>query len=420
MKKNFLFILCLCFAGIVCGQADTSQKIIEGRFNSTEQLQKPYVILISADGFRYDYAEKYQANNLLVLSNDGVKAAAMIPSYPSLTFPNHYTIVTGLYPSHHGLVNNYFFDRSRRAMYGMRDANAVRNGTWYGGTPLWVLAEQQHMLTASFFWVGSEADIKGILPTYYYKFNDSIPIERRINVVVNWLQLPAEKRPHLITFYISQADHAGHTYGPDSPETAQAVRSIDSTIQKLTYAVRQTGLPVNFIFVSDHGMTSIDVDHSLTIPHDIDTSKFIIPRGAEIIELYAKDKDVIKATYKKLKKEENGFMVYLRANMPARLHYGKKDDRMNRIGDILVIPRWPRTFNFSTRKPLPGAHGYDPSLVKDMLATFYAWGPAFKDHLKIPEFENVDVYALVTKILGLTYRGKIDGSPKLAEEILKQ
>jgi predicted AlkP superfamily pyrophosphatase or phosphodiesterase len=414
MKKNFLFILCLFFAGIVCGQADTSQKIVEGRLNSAEQQQKPYVILISADGFRYDYAEKYHANNLLALSAEGVKAAAMIPSYPSLTFPNHYTIVTGLYPSHHGLVNNYFFDRNRKALYGMHDVNAVRDGTWYGGTPLWVLAEQQHLLTASFFWVGSEADIKGILPTYYYRF------ERRINVVVNWLQLPADKRPHFITFYISQADHAGHMYGPDSPETAEAVRSIDSTVQKLTYAVKQTGLPVNFIFVSDHGMTGIDVDHNLTIPHDIDTSKFIIPRGAEVMELYAKDKDVIKATYKKLKKEEDGFMVYLRANVPARLHYGKKDDRMSRIGDILVIPRWPWTFNSSTRKPLPGAHGYDPSLVKDMLATFYAWGPAFKDQLKIPEFENVDVYPLVTKILGLTYREKIDGSPKLAEEILKQ
>jgi predicted AlkP superfamily pyrophosphatase or phosphodiesterase len=419
MKRNFFFILCLLFAFIAFAQPDTLQKIIEGRQNSAEQQQKPYVILISADGFRYDYAEKYKANNLLALSNGGVRAAAMIPSYPSLTFPNHYTIVTGLYPSHHGLVNNYFYDPNRKAFYGMRDAKAVRDGSWYGGTPLWVLAEQHQMLTASFFWVASEAAIKGILPTYYYNYNDSIPMDHRIDVVVSWLQLPPEKRPHLITFYISQTDHAGHTYGPDAPETVQAVRWIDSTIQKLTDAVKQTRLPVNFIFVSDHGMTKIDVDHTLSIPEDVDTSKFIIPRGAELVELYAKNKDDIADTYDKLKKDENGFTAYLKTNMPAQLHYGEKDDVMDRIGDIILIPNWPQTFNFSKRKPDIGAHGYDPSVVKDMLATFYAWGPAFKDHLQIPAFENVNVYPIITTILGLSYSEKIDGTSKIAKEILK-
>jgi predicted AlkP superfamily pyrophosphatase or phosphodiesterase len=377
------------------------------------------VILISADGFRFDYAEKYEAKNLLELSNEGVRTEAMIPSYPSLTFPNHYTIVTGMYPSHHGIVNNYFYDPNRRAFYGMRDVKAVRDGSWYGGTPLWVLAEQEHMLTASFFWVASEADIKGILPTYYYNFNDSIPMDYRIQVVVDWLQLPPEKRPHLITFYISQADHAGHAYGPDAPETRQAVLFIDSTIRRLINAVKQTGLPVNFIFVSDHGMTKTDVDHALTMPAGIDTSKFIIPRGAELVELYAKNKADIAGTYDKLKKEQDNYTVYLKTNMPARLHYGNKDDVMDRIGDIILIPTWPRTFNFSKHKPDIGAHGYDPSLVKDMRATFYAWGPAFKNHLQIPPFENVNVYPIVTTILGLSYSEKIDGTPAVAKAILK-
>jgi predicted AlkP superfamily pyrophosphatase or phosphodiesterase len=244
-------------------------------------------------------------------------------------------------------------------------------------------------------------------------------MDHRIDVVVNWLQLPPEKRPHLITFYISQPDHAGHTYGPDAPETAQAVRRIDSTIQKLTDAVKQTRLPVNFIFVSDHGMTKIDVDHTLSIPEDVDTSKFIIPRGAELVELYAKNKDDIADTYNKLKKDENGFTAYLKTNIPAQLHYGEKDDVMDRIGDIILIPNWPQTFNFSKRKPDIGAHGYDPSVVKDMLATFYAWGPAFKDHLQIPAFENVNVYPIITTILGLSYSEKIDGTSKVAKEILK-
>jgi predicted AlkP superfamily pyrophosphatase or phosphodiesterase len=419
MKLHLIIILCLLYSCTASTQADTAQKIIEGRRNSPEQQQKPYVIMISADGFRNDYAEKYQAKTLLSLSSDGVRADGMIPSYPSLTFPNHYTLVTGMYPSHHGLVNNYFYDANRHASYGMRDSKAVRDGSWYGGTPLWVLAEQQQMLTASFFWVGSEADIQKTLPTYYYEFNDTIPMDHRIQEVVNWLQLPPEKRPHLITFYISNADHEGHAYGPDAPQTGQAVQFIDSSIQKLTEAVKKTGLYVNYIFVADHGMTKIDVDHPLALPTTVDTSKFIIPRGAELVELYAKNKNDITDTYNKLKAQENGFKVYLKTNTPAHLHYGDKDDMMNRIGDILLIPNWPLTFYWGTRKPNPGAHGYDPSLVKDMLATFYAWGPAFKNHSQIPVFENVNVYPIVTKILGLTYTQKIDGDPKIANQVLK-
>jgi len=257
------------------------------------------------------------------------------------------------------------------------------------------------------------------LPTYYYRFNDSMSIDARIRDVVNWLNLPVEKRPHLITFYLSQVDRAGHRYGPDAPETADAVRWVDSTIEKLTDAVARTGLSVNFIFVSDHGMTEVDTDHTLSLPSHIDTSKFIIPRGAELLELYAKDKNDISDTYERMKKEDIAFNVYLKSEMPARLHYSDKDDVMNRIGDILLVPKWPKIFNLSARQPDAGAHGYDPYVVRDMLATFYAWGPAFKDHLEIPAFENVNVYPIVTAILGLKYTDKIDGSKKIADEILK-
>lgn len=417
--KRYLIFICLACSFFVHAQPDTTQKIIEGRRNSPGQQQKPYVILISGDGFRYDYAEKHKAVNLLALSSRGVRARSMIPSYPSLTFPNHYTLVTGLYPSHHGLVNNYFYDPKRKESYSMRNEKTVRDGSWYGGTPLWVLAEQQQMLTASFYWVGSEADIKGILPTYYYTYNEVIPMDRRIGIVVNWLQLPPEKRPHLITFYISQVDHEGHSYGPDAPQTGEAVRWLDSSIQKLTDAVKNTGLPVNFIFVSDHGMTNIDTIHTLSLPASVDTNQFIVPHGAELVELYARNKADILPAYSKLKKEEKGFTTYLKTNMPARLHYGAKDDVTNRIGDILLIPSWPLTFTFSNRKPNPGAHGYDPALVKDMHASFFAWGPAFKTRLVIPSFENVNVYPVITTILGLKYKEKIDGSPELAKKILK-
>lgn len=421
MKRYLLFLFCFTTSFSTWSQngPDTIQRVIEGRKNSPEQEQKPYVIMISGDGFRYDYAEKYGAKNLLALSAEGVRAESMIPSYPSLTFPNHYTLVTGLYPSHHGLVNNYFYDRNRNQTYSMRNRKTVQDGTWYGGTPLWVLAEKEKMLTASFYWVGSEANIQGIFPTYYYVYSEAIPIDRRIQIVKEWLELPPDRRPHFITFYFPEVDHAGHSYGPDAPETAEAVRWLDSSIRKLVDTVKSTGLPVNFIFVSDHGMTKVDVDHPLSIPTAVDTSKFIISGSAEIEELYAKDKSVIQSTYEKLKSEAKGYTPYLKTDVPAHLHYGAKDDVMDRIGDIILVPTWPLVFTFSNRKPERGAHGYDPSIVKDMLATFYAWGPAFKDSLTVPSFENVNVYSVVTKILGLTYTEKIDGTVELADKILK-
>lgn len=416
-RTLFLFLL-LITTGIVHSQGDTIQHIVPGRSNSIEQQKKPYVILISADGFRFDYAEKYQAQHLLALSQKGIRADAMIPSFPSVTFPNHYTIATGLYPSHHGLVNNTFYDPEKADTYSMGARVKVGDSSWYGGTPLWVLAEQQQMLSASLFWVGSEAAIKGIRPTYYYNFNDRMDIGKRIQVVKDWLLLQADKRPHLITFYVSEPDHAGHRYGPDARETAKAVKSVDSIIGALTAAVRTTGLPVNFIFISDHGMTAVDTLHPLPLPAAIDTAKFIIPASGTMLVLHARNEADIQPLYQQLKKEEEDYKVYLKTNMPAYLHYSAGDDRFNRIGDILLLPEWPKVF--SRRKPGIGHHGFDPALVPDMKASFMAWGPAFKSSLRIPAFENVHVYPLIASVLGLKITEKIDGRSQVLERILKK
>ena len=418
MKKHFLFGICLLYTLVAFGQADITQKIVPGRKNSIEQQKKPYVILISADGFRYDYARKYKAKHLQALSATGVQAASMIPSYPSVTFPNHYALVSGLYPSHSGLVNNTFYDPDRRDFYSMGNKAKVADGSWYGGSPLWVLAEQQHLLSASFYWVASEANIQNITPTYYYAYNEQIDIHNRINAVVNWLNLPTEDRPHLITFYFPQVDHAGHMYGPDAPETGHEVHFVDSAVNELTKAVKATGLDVNFIFVSDHGMTSVDKDHPIGIPSAIDTSKFIISGDGILVELYAKNKADVAATYNSLKQEAKDYDVYLKSDVPAKLHYSQTDDWHNRIGDILLIPHYPKVFNLYIKKVHLGWHGYDPYVVKDMHATFLAWGPAFKPHTRIPAFENVAVFNLVKSILGIEYTGKVDGTDKLANDIL--
>jgi predicted AlkP superfamily pyrophosphatase or phosphodiesterase len=414
-----LFVVLFGLAGLIVvaqAPADSVQVVVSGRANAADQEQKPYVIFISADGFRHDLADKYQATNLLALRANGVAAAAMTPSFPSLTFPNHYALATGLYPSHHGIVDNAFFDPAKGAGYRLGDVKAVTDASFYGGTPIWVLAEQQKMLSASFFWVGSEAPIDGISPTYWYHFNDKIALDTRLKAVRDWLTLPEAQRPHLITFYLSPVDHAEHFYGPDSRETEAAVHVVDDCIGRMVRMVDSLHLPVNYIFVADHGMAAVDTARPI-VPPVIDTSKFTVTGGGTMLHLYAKDRSAISATYAALKKSADGYDVYLPDETPARWHYTSKDDRYHRIGDILLVAHYPRIFHARGRM-LAGEHGYDNTLP-DMGATFYAWGPAFKTGQTIPAFENVHVYPLIAHILGLKISEPIDGSFKVLQGTLK-
>lgn len=406
---------------LVCGRLaaqDTTQQITPGRSNSVAQQSKPYVILISADGFRADFTDLYNASFLQSASGKGVRADFMYPAFPSLTFPNHYTLVTGLYPSHHGLVDNTFYDVQRKEFYGMGNKQKVADGSWYGGTPLWVLAEKQQMLAASFYWVASEAPIQQTRPTYYYVYNEKIEMAARIQAVKNWLQLPAETRPHLITFYFPQVDHDAHEYGPEDARVAASVQLVDSSLRALEAALAPLGLPVNYIFVSDHGMTRVDNEHTMGLPAGIDTSAFTVPQGDALLHLYAKDKTRIAETYEALKKNPD-ITAYRLEETPEYWHYRVQDDRFQRLGDMILVPHLPRIFNLSNRKTSAGKHGFDNHL-KDMRASFMAWGPAFKEGLRIEGFENVHVYPLVAKILGLAYDEKtIDGKSAVLQGVLK-
>jgi predicted AlkP superfamily pyrophosphatase or phosphodiesterase len=416
MRKIF-FIPLILVAFFVNAQ-DTALHIIPGRFNRGDQIKKPYVILISADGFRYDLADKYHAENIIRLRSKGVAADYMQPVFPSLTFPNHYSIATGEYASHHGIVDNTFYDPSGNRIYAMGNRKAVEDGSWYGATPIWVLAEAQGILTASFYWVGTEAEIRGFRPTYYYKFNTSISMEDRIQDTRNWLLLPEDKRPHLIMFYIPDVDHQEHMYGVDSRQTVDAVRFVDRSIATLVRTIDSLNLPVNYIFLSDHGMTNIDTVHTLTIPTTIDTSRFMILNSLTLVHIYAKNKKDILPAYKRLKASAKGYEVYLATNTPVGWHYNKQDDRYNRIGDIILSAHIPKVFNLS-RHTFPAAtHGYDPEYSL-MHATFYAWGPAFKSGYKIKGFENINVFPLITKVLDLKITSPIDGNIRVLKPVLK-
>jgi predicted AlkP superfamily pyrophosphatase or phosphodiesterase len=387
---------------------DTTQHRVEGRVNAPDKLSKPYVILISADGFRSDFADKYDATYLKSKRSLGVSAPSMIPSYPTLTFPNHYTLVTGLYPAHHGLVNNRYYDPTSRQEYSMGNKKMVSEGKWYGGTPLWVLAEKQGMLAASNFWVASEADIQGVRPSYYYVYNEVTPIAQRIQSVKDWLSLPETNRPHFITFYLPEVDHDAHEFGPEDPRVKKSVQFVDQAIRDLQAALDPLKLPINYVFVSDHGMVTVDNKNTMGLPAEIDTAAFRVPSGDALLQVHAKDPSRITSTYEALKKNQN-FDTYLMSETPVHWHFRPTDDRYNRLGAMLLVPKLPRVFNLSRYPTNQGKHGFDTRLP-EMQASFQAWGPALKVGKRIPPFENVDIYPLVAQMLGLVYDpSSIDG-----------
>ncbi|HBR12146.1 MAG TPA: alkaline phosphatase family protein [Chryseobacterium sp.] len=402
---------------------DTAQVIVPNRINNAEAMKKPYVIMISADGFRHDYAEKYKANNLLRFSKGGVRAKAMLPSFPSITFPNHWSLITGLYPAHHGLVDNFFYDYQQKKSYAMSNRQNAEDGKWYGGIPLWSLAENQHLMSASLQWVGSASDAGGIRPTYYYPYHEKFSPSEKVNKVINWLKLPEEIRPHFISLYFPEVDGAGHHFGPDAKETENAVKDIDNAIGLLVERINLLGLEnVNFIFVSDHGMIKVDGENPIAIPELLlDKSRFDYYNSQTLLRVHVKNPSQVKAVYRKLKKEKTGdYDVFLDKRLPRYLHYAKRDDRYNRIGQILLIPKAPGIFLEKGKKTSTGKHGYDPRAVPEMKATFFAWGPAFKNNLVIDEFENVNVYPMVAHILNLKFDQDVDGKLKILKPILKK
>jgi predicted AlkP superfamily pyrophosphatase or phosphodiesterase len=386
--------------------------------NTTVQQARPYVILVSLDGFRYDYPRKYSAPNISALGVRGASAPdGMTPAYPSVTFPNHYTIVTGLYPAHHGIVGNAFYDPGRKQTYSYHDPATEVDGTWYGGTPLWVLAEQQGMRTACFFWPGSEADIQGVRPTYYMKYDQKYPDDRRVEQVLMWLKLPAATRPHFITLYMSDVDGAGHAHGPDSPEVAEAVAKVDREIGRLVAGLAELKLPVDLVVLADHGMTKVDGEWT-NLDQYFDKSLVVTP-----VEdfLYPKSEADAATMYAALNEKSDKFKVYRNGKVPPELHF----DGNPREGDPVVVATGTYLLRVSSPPaltgaamrfygPMLGSHGFDPAKFPEMKAIFFAAGPDIRAGATVAPFENVTVYPFVAKILGLDITnlktGPIDGT----------
>jgi predicted AlkP superfamily pyrophosphatase or phosphodiesterase len=381
-----------------------------GGTNRTDQLSKPYVIMVSFDGFRADYLDRYPAPNFQRVARGGVRAKGLIPVFPSKTFPNHYSIVTGLYAESHGIVANRFFDPARNESYALGDPKTVLDGSWYRGEPIWVTAERQGMVSASYFWVGSEAAIRGIRPAYVKQFGrESGTISMRAVTVIAWLSKPAAERPHLITVYISDVDGAGHANGPESPQVASAILAVDSALGRLLDGLQM--LPIRdsayIVLVSDHGMTTFTPETYVAIESLIDTLGVIVADGGPNANLH-----VVGGTARavivrdSLNARLTHGRAYLRQDVPARLHYSADP----RIGDVVVIMEEHYQFGRSANAPKRpgGSHGWDPANIS-MHGLFLVAGPHIKNGVMIPPFENVNIYPFLTEILGLNPAPGIQG-----------
>lgn len=403
MKRLQHLFVSACLAGTLVASAQQIIPVIEvpNPPNTVAQQSKHYVILVSLDGFRYDYPQKYGAPHLQAMATQGASAPdGMLPSFPSLTFPNHLTLVTGLYPEHHGIVANSFFDPARtpdqNQTYVYTQSKTNGDGSWYGGTPLWVLAEQQGMRSACLFWPGSEAEIQGKRPSYYLHYDDKLDDTKRVDQIIAWLNLPPELRPHFITLYLSNVDHAGHAYGPDSDEVRAAVHHVDDVIGDLQTKLAATKLPVDLVVLADHGMVTLR-----GAPIDLSIFADLSDAHTEGSLIYAKDDAAATKIYEQFKANPDArFSVYRRKDVPSDLHY----DANPREGDPVIVSDKPYLFlakPSSSGSTLKGSHGFDPKAMPEMKAIFFADGPDIEPGVQLRSFTNVHIYPFIAQLLGL-------------------
>ena len=359
------------------------------------------LLLISIDGFRWDYINRPGAVNLRALAAHGVRAERMTPSFPSLTFPNHYTIATGLYPDHHGIVSNAILDPAI-GKFGIGDNPAVREPRWWGGEPIWVTAEHQHERAAPLSWPGAEAPIGGAHATWWKRYDQNQPIAEKAPEVLALLALPRDSAPRLITQYFPQVDHEGHFFGPESAEVNAAIARVDSAVGAIIDGVARLGLSSrwNIIVLADHGMTALSPARMIYL------DDYVSLDSMDVVEFGPTTSIAPKAgheryVYDRLKSASPHLAVYHLSELPARFHYGTN----RRIPAVVALAEegWLVTTRARERtqtNPHLGTHGFDNQLLS-MGALFIASGPAFKSGVVVPPFQNIHVYDLMAHVLAL-------------------
>ena len=377
------------------------------------------LLLISIDAFRPDYLERGLTPTLSAVARDGVRARWMQSSFPSLTFPNHYTLVTGKWPDHHGIVNNTMTDPDIPGVrFSIGNVDAVGDPRWWSqAVPVWVTAHQAGLRTATLFWPGSEAPNQGVRPDDWLKYDKTLTGVDRVDKLLGWLRRPPATRPDFITLYLDAVDIAGHDAGPDSPQVDGTLRDVDSVLARLFAGIRELKMEgrINIVIVSDHGMAAVAPDHVIVID-DVVPADAIEPPVAGVVAGITPKLGMEAAVAGTVLASKAAWQCWPKAEMPARFHYGSN----SRIPPLVCLANegWSsanREWLARGNHVKAGAHGYDPELPS-MRALFLATGPAFAHGRVIAPFDNVDIYPMLARLLGLQPLPG-DGAPDLLERV---
>lgn len=388
---------------------------------SVEELQNINpVLLISLDGYRHDYTKKYSPKFLSQFAKSGTQLKSLVPAYPTKTFPNHLSIATGRYPMNHGIVANHFYAPDLNQSYSLRDRKAVKNSDFYLATPIWSAVEEQGLRSATLFWPGSEAEISGQRPSYWYDYIHTMPHEARTKQIIEWLKLPQKERPYFITLYFPDVDSAGHHYGTNSKEVKEAILKVDKTLESFIATARKIVPNLNIIIVSDHGMKDVDENKKELILKNEELlsmkEDYRIYGSGPIVQFYLKEnKRNISQDISSINKLAQNFKCFDKDSTPEKLHF-RSSPRVGNFACIAQDGYWIAATEFKMPK---ASHGWDQYSDMDMHGIFYASGPDFKESYLGESKENIHIFPLILRILGLENQYTIDGNLEKIKEVLK-
>ncbi|MEH3158066.1 MAG: ectonucleotide pyrophosphatase/phosphodiesterase [Sphingomonas taxi] len=396
-----------------------------GALPAATTANAPVTILVSIDGFRPDYLDRGVTPNLNALAAGGV-SASMRPSFPSKTFPNHWTLVTGLVPDHHGIVANTMQDAARP---GETFTMATDDPFWWNtAEPVWVTAEKAGIRTATMFWPGAnvawggihkdgdKAITGGARPEDWQQFNQAVTGGQRVDAVIDWLRRPATTRPRFVTLYFDTVDSAGHDVGPDAPETTAAVAAVDTQIGRLVAGLATLRQPANLVIVADHGMAATSTDRVIALDRVAAPADYRIVETGPYASLAAVPGHE-RALEAALLRHHDHMTCWRKAEIPARFRYGTNP----RIPPYLCLAEtgWEVKPTAPTKPRRAGNHGFD-NAAPEMAALFVANGPAFAAGRRLPPFDNTAVAPLLRDLIGLPAGTGLDGTDAPFRQVLQR
>lgn len=396
MKNHFLLLFLTTFWVSGCSIPDK------------KSAQK--VLLISIDGFMPEYYERFDTPALERLAAEGVMAEYMIPVFPTKTFTNHYSIVTGLYAENTGVIANNMYDPEMGESFSIRNREAVSDARWYGGEPIWVTAEQQGLRAAIMFWPGSEAPIKDTYATRWMPYDDHLDYTARVDSIISWLQVSDETAPDFLALYFSKVDRYGHMYGTDSDSIEVAVKEIDTHMGYLVDELKRIGEwdNINMLITSDHGMANLSQEKVIVLDNIINLDDVDIVDWTPVGMVQPKE-GKSDEVYEALKAAEQNYKVYRKEDIPREYHI-KNHHRVPEIMIIADVGYIITSQSYLDGRVIRGAtHGYDHR-SPEMRSFFLGAGPGFKQNERVEPFQSIHLYELMAHLLNLEPAPN-DGSP---------